>query len=65
MQIAKISNFKQENGIHEHGAGPPSDKEAALPEKGHTGVVSVEFETREGSAKIDKDFKYLQGTLVS
>ena len=31
----------------------------------HTGIVSVDFETREGSAKIDKDFKYTQGTLVS
>ena len=31
----------------------------------HKGVVSVEFETREGSAKIDKDFKYTAGSLVS
>ena len=31
----------------------------------HTGVVSVEYETREGSGKFDHDFKFTQGTLVS
>ncbi|KAL8606727.1 hypothetical protein ACOMHN_018761 [Nucella lapillus] len=29
-----------------------------------TGVVTVDFETREGSAKPGKDFKYTQGTLT-
>ncbi|CAD5124084.1 DgyrCDS12389 [Dimorphilus gyrociliatus] len=29
----------------------------------HKGVVSVEYETREGSAKFDKDFKPARGTL--
>ncbi|CAH1797885.1 unnamed protein product [Owenia fusiformis] len=28
------------------------------------GTVSIDFETREGSAKINKDFKYTQGSLV-
>ena len=28
------------------------------------GTVSVEFETREGSARIGKDFEYTQGLLV-
>ena len=30
-----------------------------------TGVVAVDYETREGSAKPGKDFKFTQGTLVS
>ena len=29
------------------------------------GSVAVEYETREGSGKVDKDFKYTQGKLVS
>ncbi len=30
----------------------------------HTGIVGVEYETREASAKFEADFKYTQGTLV-
>ena len=30
-----------------------------------TGSVTVDFETREGSAKPGKDFRFTQGTLVS
>ncbi len=29
------------------------------------GSVAVDYETREGSAKPGKDFRYMQGTLVS
>ena len=29
-----------------------------------TGVVTIDYETREGSAKFDKDFKKTSGTLV-
>lgn len=39
----------------------PVDTESFL----HKGVVSVEYETLEGSAKVDKDFKYAGGKLVS
>nr|XP_026695085.1 sodium/calcium exchanger 3-like isoform X1 [Ciona intestinalis] len=28
------------------------------------GVISVDYETREGTAKINKDFKYTSGTLI-
>lgn len=38
----------------------PSDDERIF-----TGDVTVEYETREGSAKAGKDFKYTQGFLVS
>ena len=31
----------------------------------HSGIVTVEYETREGSGKVDKDFKFVSGTLVS
>ena len=32
---------------------------------GHnSGVVSVQYETREGSGKNEKDYMYAQGTLV-
>ena len=30
-----------------------------------TGVVSVEYETREGTAKTGKDFRYTSDTLVN
>ncbi len=33
--------------------------------RNHSGVVSIQYETREGSGKIDKDFTYTQGKLVS
>ena len=31
----------------------------------HRGTVSVEFETKEGSAIFDKDLKHCKGVLVS
>ncbi|XP_064647544.1 sodium/calcium exchanger 1-like isoform X2 [Lineus longissimus] len=37
------------------------------PGQGHdeiTGVVTIDYETREGSAKFDKDFKKTTGTLI-
>ena len=40
------------------------NKSNSVSSKQNYGVVSVEYETREGSGKIDKDFKYTQGTLV-
>ena len=30
-----------------------------------SGVVAIDYETREGSAKPGKDFRFTQGTLVS
>lgn len=46
---------------------PPVENETSFSEGEQTGYgkVSVEFETREGSGKFDKDFKYTQGTVVS
>ena len=51
-----------------NGLAPPSEKETSFSNQAKdifTGVVTVEYETREGSGKLDKDFKYTQGKLVS
>ena len=51
-----------------NGLAPPSETETSFSNQDkdiHTGIVTVEYETREGSGKIDKDFKYTQGMLVS
>ncbi|ELU01061.1 hypothetical protein CAPTEDRAFT_224088 [Capitella teleta] len=42
----------------------PIENETAFNERSEFGVVSVEYETREGSGKFDKDFKYTNGTLT-
>ncbi|XP_013418432.1 sodium/calcium exchanger 2 isoform X2 [Lingula anatina] len=40
--------------------GPPDDGEEDVIK----GEVTVEYETREGSGKLDKDFKYTKGSLT-
>ena len=62
----------QNGGVRANGKLTPVERETTFNEKGPSkssangsyGVVSVEYETREGSGKFDKDFKYTQGTLV-
>ncbi|KAK3096603.1 hypothetical protein FSP39_001609 [Pinctada imbricata] len=43
---------------------PPSADPSIKGEQVFEGVVTVEFETREGSGKAGKDFKYKTGTLT-
>ncbi len=56
----------QNGGAQANGGVPTGEKETSFAgaEKVHTGVVSVEYETREASAKYDDDFQYTHGTLV-
>ena len=65
-----LSNFMYysvQNGSLTGNGVVKSEKETSFSDKTaeHTGVVSVDFETREASAKIEKDFKYVHDTLVS
>ncbi|XP_076803796.1 sodium/calcium exchanger 1-like isoform X1 [Clavelina lepadiformis] len=43
---------------------PTTNAEGKFDTQLVTGVVSVDYETREGTAKINKDFKYTSGTLI-
>ena len=57
----------QNGGTQVNGGVAKGEKETSFSTSGkpvHTGIVSVEFETREASAKYDDDFKYTSGTLV-
>ena len=59
--------FEFQNGGSQANGGVKGEKETSFSTSGkpvHTGIVSVEFETREASAKYDDDFKYTSGTLV-
>ncbi len=52
-----------------NGLAPPNEKETSFSNNQEkdifTGVVTVEYETREGSGKFDKDFKFTHGQLVN
>lgn len=67
--VILLTFHPQNGGINGNGvAVVKTEKETSFSvadKEEHTGVVSIDFETREGSGKIDKDFKYAQGTLVS
>ena len=54
-----------QNGAANGGMGKVSETSFTNGKDVHTGVVSVEFETREGSGTFDHDFTFTQGTLVS
>ena len=44
---------------------PTTDADGKFDTQVVSGVISVDYETREGTAKFYKDFKYAAGTLVS
>ena len=57
--------FLQNGGTALQGNGLIPAMESDSSKDIHKGVVTIEYETREGSGKIDKDFKYVTGVLVS
>ena len=59
------SCFILQNGNGVHKGDVETSFVSPTSDQAHTGVVSIEYETREGSGKIDKDFKYAHGHLVS
>ncbi|XP_076443822.1 sodium/calcium exchanger 2-like isoform X2 [Babylonia areolata] len=70
-QILSLSVMKNMNANHSTKNGQattpisPSGVSLAAPDPSAiTSVVSIDYETREGSAKPGKDFKYTQGTLT-
>ena len=42
-----------------------TSSQTSFPHYFTSGVISVDYETREGSGKMRKDFKHATGTLVS